>query len=231
MIDKSKIINLVDDTICCLLSDCNNTNDIKSSFLEVIENKEEVVEKFIGTFKDIKKDLLADLDFFMESDPAIDSREEVILTYPGFKAICYYRVAHVLRNMGYLLVSRIITEEAHSKTGIDIHPGSKIAAPFFIDHGTGIVIGETAIVGSYVKLYQCVTLGALSLSKGAKMKNIKRHPTIGNHVTIYACASILGDITVGDDVTIGSNVFLIESVPPRMRVTIGKPELVIKSKE
>ena len=231
MIDKSKIINLVDDTICCLLSDCNNTDDIKNSFLEVIENKEEVVGKFIGTFKDIKKDLLADLDFFMESDPAIDSREEVILTYPGFKAICYYRVAHVLRNMGYLLISRIITEEAHSKTGIDIHPGSQIAAPFFIDHGTGIVIGETAIVGSYVKLYQCVTLGALSLSKGAKMKNIKRHPTIGNHVTIYACASILGDITVGDEVTIGSNVFLIESVPPRMRVTIGKPELVIKSKE
>ena len=231
MLDKSRIINLVDDTICRLLSDCENINDIKKSFLEVIENKEEVVEKFIGTFKDIKKDLLADLDFFMESDPAIDSREEVILTYPGFKAICYYRVAHVLRNMGYLLVSRIITEEAHSKTGIDIHPGSQIAAPFFIDHGTGIVIGETAIVGSYVKLYQCVTLGALSLSKGAKMKNIKRHPTIGNHVTIYACASILGDITVGDDVTIGSNVFLIESVPPRMRVTIGKPELVIKSKE
>lgn len=231
MIDKSKIIKIVDDTICCLLSDCNNTNDIKNSFLEVIENKEEVVERFIGTFKYIKKDLLADLDFFMESDPAIDSREEVILTYPGFKAICYYRVAHVLRNMGYLLISRIITEEAHSKTGIDIHPGSQIAAPFFIDHGTGIVIGETAIVGSYVKLYQCVTLGALSLSKGAKMKNIKRHPTIGNHVTIYACASILGDITVGDEVTIGSNVFLIESVPPRMRVTIGKPELVIKSKE
>ena len=231
MIDKSKIINLVNDTICCLLSDCDNINDIQKSFLEVIDDKEENVDKYIGTFADIKKDLLADLDFFMESDPAIDSREEIILTYPGFKAICYYRVAHVLRNMGYLLVSRIITEEAHSKTGIDIHPGSQIAAPFFIDHGTGIVIGETAIVGSYVKLYQCVTLGALSLSKGAKMKNIKRHPTIGNHVTIYACASILGDITVGDDVTIGSNVFLIESVPPRMRVTIGKPELVIKSKE
>ena len=231
MIDKSKIINLVNDTICCLLSDCENIKEIRKSFLEVIENKEEVADKFISTFADIKNDLLADLDFFMESDPAIDSREEVILTYPGFKAICYYRIAHVLRNMGYLLISRIITEEAHSKTGIDIHPGSKIAAPFFIDHGTGIVIGETAIVGSYVKLYQCVTLGALSLSKGAKMKNIKRHPTIGNHVTIYACASILGDITVGDDVTIGSNVFLIESVPPRMRVTIGKPELVIKSKE
>ncbi|MCR5309726.1 MAG: serine O-acetyltransferase [Bacilli bacterium] len=231
MIDKSKIINLVTETICCLLSDCNNINDIKKSFVEVIDDKEENADKFIGAFVDIKRDLLADLDFFMESDPAIDSREEVILTYPGFKAICFYRIAHVLRNMGYLLVSRIITEEAHSKTGIDIHPGSKIAAPFFIDHGTGIVIGETAIVGSYVKLYQCVTLGALSLSKGAKMKNIKRHPTIGNHVTIYACASILGDITVGDNVTIGSNVFLIESVPPRMRVTIGKPELVIKSKE
>ncbi|MBO7615251.1 MAG: serine acetyltransferase [Bacilli bacterium] len=231
MIDKSKIINLVNDTICCLLSDCDNINDIQKTFLEVIDSKEEAANKFIGTFADIKKDLLADLDFFMESDPAIDSKEEVIITYPGFRAICYYRIAHALRNMGYLLVSRIITEEAHSKTGIDIHPGSKIAAPFFIDHGTGIVIGETAIVGSYVKLYQCVTLGALSLSKGAKMKNIKRHPTIGNHVTIYACASILGDITVGDDVTIGSNVFLIESVPPRMRVTIGKPELVIKSKE
>ena len=231
MLDKNRIINLVDETICCLLSDCNNVNDIKKSFLEVIDNKEDATDKFIGAFADIKKDLLADLDFFMESDPAIDSREEVILTYPGFKAICYYRIAHVLRNMGYLLVSRIITEEAHSKTGIDIHPGSQISAPFFIDHGTGIVIGESAIVGSYVKLYQCVTLGALSLSKGAKMKNIKRHPTIGNHVTIYACASILGDITVGDDVTIGSNVFLIESVPARMRVTIGKPELVIKSKE
>ena len=231
MIDKSKIINLVNDTICCLLSDCDNINEIKKSFLEAIDNKEDMADKFVGAFAAIKKDLLADLDFFMESDPAIDSKEEVIITYPGFKAICYYRIAHVLRNMGYLLVSRIITEEAHSKTGIDIHPGSKIAAPFFIDHGTGIVIGETAIVGSYVKLYQCVTLGALSLSKGAKMKNIKRHPTIGNHVTIYACASILGDITVGDDVTIGSNVFLIESVPPRMRVTIGKPELVIKSKE
>ena len=231
MIDKSKIINIVNDTICCLLSDCDNINEIKKSFLEAIDNKEDMADKFVGAFAAIKKDLLADLDFFMESDPAIDSKEEVIITYPGFKAICYYRIAHVLRNMGYLLVSRIITEEAHSKTGIDIHPGSKIAAPFFIDHGTGIVIGETAIVGSYVKLYQCVTLGALSLSKGAKMKNIKRHPTIGNHVTIYACASILGDITVGDDVTIGSNVFLIESVPPRMRVTIGKPELVIKSKE
>ena len=231
MIDKSKIISIVNDTICCLLSDCDNINDIKKSFLEVIDNKEDAANKFIAAFDDIRKDLLADLDFFMESDPAIDSREEVILTYPGFKAICYYRIAHVLRDMGYLLISRVITEEAHSKTGIDIHPGSKIAAPFFIDHGTGIVIGETAIVGSYVKLYQCVTLGALSLSKGAKMKNIKRHPTIGNHVTIYACASILGDITVGDDVTIGSNVFLIESVPPRMRVTIGKPELVIKSKE
>ena len=231
MIDKSKIISIVNDTICCFLSDCNNVNDIKKSFLEVIDNKEDAADNFIGAFADIKKDLLADLDFFMESDPAIDSREEVVLTYPGFKAICYYRIAHVLRNMGYLLVSRIITEEAHSKTGIDIHPGSQISAPFFIDHGTGIVIGETAIVGSYVKLYQCVTLGALSLSKGAKMKNIKRHPTIGNHVTIYACASILGDISVGDDVTIGSNVFLIESVPPRMRVTIGKPELVIKSKE
>ena len=231
MIDKSKIINLVNDTICCLLSDCNNTTSIKESFLEVIDDKQEAADRFIAAFDDIKKDLLADLDFFMESDPAIDSREEVILTYPGFKAICYYRIAHVLRNMSYLLISRIITEEAHSKTGIDIHPGSKIAAPFFIDHGTGIVIGETAIVGSYVKLYQCVTLGALSLSKGAKMKNIKRHPTIGNHVTIYACASILGDITVGDDVTIGSNVFLTESVPSHMRVILGKPELVFKSKE
>ena len=231
MIDKSKIINIVNDTICCLLSDCDNINEIKKSFLEAIDDKEDMADKFVGAFAGIKKDLFADLDFFMESDPAIDSKEEVIITYPGFKAICYYRIAHVLRNMGYLLVSRIITEEAHSKTGIDIHPGSNIAAPFFIDHGTGIVIGETAIVGSYVKLYQCVTLGALSLSKGAKMKNIKRHPTIGNHVTIYACASILGDIAVGDNVTIGSNVFLIESVPSNMRVTIGKPELVIKSKE
>ena len=231
MIDKSKIISIVNDTICCLLSDCDNVDDIKKPFLEVIDSKEDASDKFIASFGDIKKDLLADLNFFMESDPAIDNKEEVILTYPGFKAICYYRIAHVLRDMGYLLISRIVTEEAHSKTGIDIHPGAQIKAPFFIDHGTGIVIGETAIIGEYVKLYQCVTLGALSLSKGAKMKNIKRHPTIGNHVTLYACASVLGDITIGDDCTIGSNVFLIESVPPHTRVTIGKPELVFKSKD
>ena len=166
----------------------------------------------------------------MESDPAVDSEEEVILAYPGFKAIAYHRVAHILDALGYKLQARMMSEEAHSLTGIDIHPGANIGESFFIDHGTGIVVGETTIIGKNVRLYQGVTLGAMSLSKGSKMKGIKRHPTIGSNVTIYAGASILGDINIGDNVTIGSNVFLTDDIPSNTRVTIGKPELIFEKK-
>ena len=121
----------------------------------------------------------------------------------------------------------MITEGAHSITGIDLHPASQLGVPLFIDHGTGIVVGETTISGKNVKIYQGVTLGALSLKDGSKIKGVKRHPTIGNNVIIYAGASILGDVTIGDDVTIGSNVFITESIPTNVKVTFSKPSLVI----
>ena len=170
-------------------------------------------EYFIQSLGKLESDLKQDLEFYMESDPAISSLEEVIISYPGFLAITFYRIAHIIYEFDVQYVPRIITEAAHSKTGVDIHPGAKIGVPFFIDHGTGIVIGETAEVGDYVKIYHGVTLGALSLSDGAKLRGTKRHPTIKNHVTIYAGASILGGETViEDNVTIGSNVFIVNSV-------------------
>ena len=167
----------------------------------------------------------------MDSDPAVDSREEVILAYPGFKAIRYYRIAHELYLLNEKLFARIISEEAHFLTGIDIHPACKIDSPFFIDHGTGIVIGETTEIGHHVRLYQGVTLGALSLKDPTKVRGVKRHPTIGNNVIIYANASILGgDVIIGDNVVIGGNVFLTESIPANHKVLIQNPKLnVIKN--
>ena len=171
------------------------------------------VDEFMGSLGKLEEDLKKDLDFFMASDPAISSIEEVIITYPGYLAITLYRIAHIMYELGVQYVPRIITEAAHSRTGVDIHPAAKIGVPFFIDHGTGIVIGETAEVGNFVKIYHGVTLGALSLSGGAKLKGTKRHTTIKNNDTIYAGASILGGETVIEDgVTIGSNVFIINSV-------------------
>ena len=154
-----------------------------------------------------------DLDFFYECDPAADSLDEIKLTYPGFRAILLYRIAHILYKKGMKLEARIISEYGHSRTGIDIHPACEIGSPFFIDHGTGIVIGETTDIGKYVKIYHGVTLGALSLKGGSALRGKKRHPTIQDHVTIYSGASILGgDTVIGENVTIGSNVFIVNSV-------------------
>ena len=141
----------------------------------------------------------ADLEFFFASDPAANSLEEIKLTYPGYRCIVLYRIAHILFNKNQKLEARIISELAHSVTGIDIHPGATIGSPFFIDHGTGIVIGETTIIGKNVRIYQGVTLGALSPKAGQKIKGVKRHPTILDNVTIYAGATLLGDITVGNN--------------------------------
>ena len=210
--------------------ECADRKKAEELFLSYIDDDKEKFEKFFCCVDNITNLLKQDLEFFMESDPAVDSEEEVILSYPGFKAISYYRIAHELHKLGILLPSRIISEEAHTLTGIDIHPGAEIGSPFFIDHGTGVVIGETAIVGKYVKLYQGVTLGAVSLSKGIKMKGIKRHPTIKDHVTIYSNASILGDVTIGENVTLGGSVFLTESVPANTKVILAKPELVVIKK-
>ena len=169
-------------------------------------------------FNQLRTELREDVIFAYESDPAAASIDEIILCYPGFLAVFVYRLAHILYLHGIPLLPRMMSEYAHSKTGIDIHPGAKIASPFFIDHGTGVVIGETAEIGRYVKIYQGVTLGAKSINGRDKSQG-KRHPTIGDRCIIYAGATILGgDTVIGDDCIIGGNVWLTHSVPPNTTV-------------
>ena len=171
---------------------------------------------FAERLPEIKRLLLLDVEALYEGDPAAVCREEVMITYPGFRAICIFRIAHELYVLKAPLIPRIMTEYAHEKTGIDIHPGATVGEYFFIDHGTGIVIGETTTIGNHVKLYQGVTLGAKSFEldeNGNPVKNIKRHPNIGNHVVIYANATILGgDTYIGDNSVIGGNTWLTRSV-------------------
>lgn len=214
-----------------VLSCSDDLEIVRKLYLTVIKHNTEEASKFISKLPIIREQLKKDLSFFIDSDPAADNEEEVVLAYPGFKAIRYYRIAHELYELKEFLYARIISEEAHRVTGVDIHPGAKIGCPLFIDHGTGIVIGETSIIGQRVKIYQSVTLGALSLSKGKEMKGLKRHPTIGDDVTLYAGVSILGgDVVIGSRVTVGSNVFLTESIPNDMRVLNNKPELVLQKR-
>lgn len=161
--------------------------------------------------------LLLDAESIEAGDPAATNRDEVMRAYPGFYAICIYRIAHLLYELNVPFIPRILTELAHSKTGIDIHPGAKIGNSFFIDHGTGIVIGETTEIGNFVKIYQGVTLGALSVKK--ELADSKRHPTIEDGVVIYAGATILGGKTViGENSTIGGNVWLTHSIKPNSLV-------------
>ncbi|MDE7263901.1 MAG: hypothetical protein K2N64_04500 [Anaeroplasmataceae bacterium] len=194
--------------------------------LKINLDKEEIVEAFVQKLPEIDALLITDLDAIYDGDPASNSKAEIILCYPGFYAIFIYRIAHVLAKMGVPLLPRVLSEEAHSRTGIDIHPSATIGHHFFIDHGTGIVIGETTIIGNYVKLYQGVTLGALSLKAGQKLKGSKRHPTILDHVTIYSEASIFGGETIiGPNVTIGSNAFITSSVPGNCIITNDKKKV------
>jgi serine O-acetyltransferase len=176
-----------------------------------------VSDDFFNALPLLYEKINQDVTAMYEGDPAAKSRSEVIRTYPGFYAIAAYRVAHELHRLGVQGVPRMITEHAHSKTGIDIHPGAKIGLHFCIDHGTGVVIGETAVIGDYVKLYQGVTLGALSVSKEDAEK--KRHPTLEDHVVVYAGATILGGETViGHDSVVGGNVWLTRSVPANSKI-------------
>ncbi|MBN2582942.1 MAG: serine acetyltransferase, partial [Planctomycetes bacterium] len=182
----------------------------------------------------IRKLLALDVRAAFSGDPAAKEFSEIILSYPGLLAISVYRLAHELWQLGVPLLPRMMTEYAHAVSGIDIHPGATIGRSFFIDHGTGVVIGETTIIGDRVKLYQGVTLGALSFPKdgcGDLIRDQKRHPTIASDVTIYAQATILGGNTVvGRGSTIGGNVWLTESVPPRSYVTLEQPKLVVRPK-
>ena len=191
-----------------------------ASYDERVEASEEITEKFMMKLPDIRALIETDVQAFFDGDPASYNHSEIILCYPGLRAIVTARLAHELFVLGVPLIPRMMTEYAHSRTGIDIHPGATIGKYFFIDHGTGIVIGETTIIGDYVKIYQGVTIGALSTRGGQSLRGKKRHPTIEDRVTIYAGASILGGETViGHDAVIGSNAFITSSVEPESRVS------------
>ena len=200
--------------------------------MEAGEDAEAAAEGICAAFAErlpeVKRLLLLDVEALYEGDPAAVSREEVMISYPGFRAITIFRIAHELYLLRAPLIPRIMTEYAHERTGIDIHPGATVGEYFFIDHGTGIVVGETTTIGDHVKLYQGVTLGAKSFEldeNGNPVKNIKRHPNIGNHVVIYANATILGgDTVIGDHCVIGGNTWLTRSVEAGSVVTYREEE-------
>ena len=194
------------------------------------EPANELTDKFFSAVPAIYESLIKDAQLFVDFDPAAHSRESVILYYPGFYAISVYRLSHKLFMLKIPYLPRMISEYAHSKTGIDIHPGAIIGDHFFIDHGTGIVVGETTIIGNNVKVYQGVTLGAASVDKN--MKGKKRHPTLEDNVIVYSGSTILGgDTIIGHDTVVGGNVWLTKSVPP-FSVVYHESKVVIRdSKE
>jgi len=206
-------------------------NTFSALLYELIKNEEKVKQHTFSLFEAIPgiyKSLLLDAEAILKFDPAAQSIEEVLVAYPGFYATAIYRISHQLHMQGIKTLPRILSEYAHSKTGIDIHPGAEIGESFFIDHGTGIVIGETSIIGNNVKVYQGVTLGALNVAKSAA--STKRHPTIEDQVIIYSGATILGgDTIIGHDCIIGGNVWLTYSVPP-FSVVYHKSEIQVRDK-
>jgi serine O-acetyltransferase len=201
----------------------------RDSCLKCTDNGQEKALKFLKTLPQISELLLTDIQAAFDGDPAAKGADEIIFSYPGLKAISIYRIAHELYKLNVPVLPRIMTEYAHSFTGIDIHPGAEIGDHFFIDHGTGVVIGETTVIGQRVRIYQGVTLGALSLpmDAGVKLRNQKRHPTIEDGVIIYANTTILGgDTVVGHNSIIGGNIWITESVPCNTKVLLEKPVLI-----
>ena len=212
-------------------AESEQSQKIKKQFVEILEqlhhtNPEHIWEVFIKHFPEIQKKLELDAQAAYDKDPAASSIKEVYLAYPGFYAIAIYRMSHVLLNMGVKILPRMMSEYAHGITGTDIHPGAQIGESFFIDHATGIVIGQTSVIKNNVSIYQGVTLGGVQVSK--ELANTKRHPTIEDNVTIYANATILGgDIVIGENCIIGANVWITESIAPN---TIVSHQSSIKTK-
>ena len=225
---KKDLCAFLDNSLAYVNED--KVEDLLPLFTKAIDNNEANFNSFVNELNKIKEVLKEDLKFFLDSDPAATGVDEIKFAYPGYKAIAIYRISHALYQLGYRVEARYLSEVAHSATGIDIHPAAKISYPFFIDHGTGTVIGETATIGRRVKIYQCVTLGAVSLSNAKELRGVKRHPQVGDDVTIYAGASLLGAINIGNNVTIGSNVFLTKDIGSNVKVVIGEPELIYKNK-
>ena len=204
----------------------NEPSYAQSSENDVRKKAKEITIAFMKQVPRMREYIDTDLDAMFDGDPAANSKNEIILCYPGLLASTIHRIAHVLWELEVPLIPRMMTEYAHSKTGIDIHPGATIGKYFFIDHGTGIVVGSTTTIGEHVKLYQGVTLGALSTSAGQSLHGVKRRPTIEDNVTIYSGASVLGGQTViGHGSVIGSNAFVTSSIKPDSRVTIQNQEL------
>ena len=224
---RSNLSMLIEDVIyklskqIALVIGGENKNDP-----EVIEQAEQLSLEFIKKIKKIREYIETDVQAAYDGDPAAFSEDEIIYSYPGIFATLVNRIAHELYLLKVPVIPRMMTEYAHSETGIDIHPGASIGKYFFIDHGTGIVIGETTVIGNNVKVYQGVTLGALSTRGGQALKDRKRHPTIEDNVTIYSGASILGGKTViGKDVVVGGNAFITHSVPDGAKVSVKNQEL------
>jgi serine O-acetyltransferase len=237
-VTKSNINFIVGDIVCqvytrlseqierayqyqCRMKQCD-TGDCRAM-------AEDVSEDLLAQLPKIREMLKSDVGAAFDGDPAAKSHEEIVISYPCIIAIATYRIAHELYLKEVPLIPRIMTECAHAKTGIDIHPGAKIGKNFFIDHGTGVVIGETTVIGDNVKIYQGATLGALSFPKderGRIIKGGKRHPTIEDNVTIYAEATILGNVVIGKGAVIGGNAWIKESVPAGVTVTVGDEDLV-----
>jgi serine O-acetyltransferase len=212
----TELVGSIRDRLCAEMRHSLRSAD-KSGAKKTDVDSGEVCRRFLSRLPVVRKLLQTDVEAAYEGDPAARSYDEIILAYPGIEAIAIQRLAHVLYREGVPLIPRMMTEWAHSKTGIDIHPGAQIGSHFFIDHGTGVVIGETCVIGSHVKLYHGVTLGARSFAKdehGNLVKGIKRHPDVEDYVTIYPNAIILGgDTVIGAHSTIGANVFLMKGVP------------------
>ncbi|GIX00304.1 MAG: serine acetyltransferase [Pirellulaceae bacterium] len=216
---------LHDDRVRNRMSDCENQVDYEAK-------GQAIAIRFLEEIPKIRSLLSTDVEAAYEGDPAVSSRDEVVFCYPGLEAVTVYRIAHELLQLGVPFIPRMMTEWAHRQTGIDIHPGATIGPYFFIDHGTGVVIGETCEIGAHVKLYQGVTLGALSFptdAHGQLIRGQKRHPTIEDRVVIYANATVLGGKTVvGHDSVIGSSVWLTSSVAPHSTVLLEKPKLRVR---
>ena len=216
-------------SLCCKKEKELNKENL---WIEASEKAGLITKTLFSQLPLIQKKLLLDVEAAYEGDPSAQSKEEVIFSFPGVFAIYVYRIAHVLYQQEVPFIPRILTEYAHSRTGIDIHAGAVIGDYFFIDHGTGVVIGETTVIGNRVKLYQGVTLGALSTRSGQSLSGKQRHPKIEDGVTIYASSTILGGETViGRDSVIAGNAFIIESIPPNTKVSIKAPELIFKGYE
>ena len=192
-----------------------------------VQRAEEITREFVRRLPRVQRLLLEDLDATFESDPAAASREEIIFAYPGLFAIFVYRIAHLLYCQRVPMIPRIMAEYAHSRTGIDIHPGASIGPHFFIDHGTGIVVGETTVIGRNVKLYQGVTLGAMSPRAGHASLPGKRHPTVGNNVLLSCGAKVLGPFRIGDNARIASNAVVLSEIPPEA-TAVGVPARVVR---